>query len=90
MNFDKESKFGRKKNFGGGGGGGGGRLVEKAASSIGKWVFPIYKYIITHKISSSLFLWFTTFKTNKRSNGQERDITPQIFYGNHSKVNQVI
>ena len=51
MNFDKESKSG---NFffiilaeeGGG-------VDEKGASSKGKYVFPIYKYIITYKISSS-------------------------------------
>ena len=64
-------------------------MVEKSASSIGKWevgIPYIYEYIITYKISSSLFLWFTSFKTNR----QERDITPQIFYGIHSKVNQVI
>ena len=29
--------------------GGGG--VEKGASSLGKHIFPIYKYIITYKIS---------------------------------------
>ena len=29
----------------------------------GKYIFPIYKYIITYKISSSCFLWFTSFKT---------------------------
>ena len=41
-------------------------VVEKGASSVCKWVFPIYKYIITHKISSSYFLWFTCFKTKNR------------------------
>ena len=73
MNFDKASKSGKKKIFffgGGGGGEGGGSVVEKGASSLGKYIFPIYKYIITYKISSSYFLWFTSFKTNKRSNRQ--------------------
>ena len=65
-------------------------MVEKGASSLGKYIFPIYKYIITYRISSSYFLWFTSFKTNKRSNRQERKITPKIFYGIHSKVKEVI
>ena len=72
MKFDKASKSG-KKNFGGEGGGGGrgrGSVVEKGASSLGKYIFLIYKYIITYKISNSYFLWFTSFKTNKRSNRQ--------------------
>ena len=64
-------------------------MVEKGAS-ISKEVIPIYKYIITYKISGSYFLWFTSFKTNKSKNRHERGITPQIFYGIHSKVNQVI
>ena len=68
----------------------GGSVVEKGASTLGKYVFPIYKYIITYKISSSYFLWFTSFKTNKRRNRQERDITPEIFHRIHSKVNEVI
>ena len=54
-------------------------MVEKGASSLGKYIFPIYKYIITYKISSSYFLWFTSVKTNKMSNRQERDITPKYF-----------
>ena len=54
-------------------------MVEKGASSLGKYIFPIYKYIITYRISSSYFPWFNSFKTNKRSNRQERDITPKIF-----------
>ena len=56
MNFDKESKSGINFFFffwGGGGGDGGGSVVEKGASSMGKYVFPIYEYIITYKISSS-------------------------------------
>ena len=89
MKFDKASKSG-KKFFWRGWGGGGGTVVEKGASSLGKYIFPIYKHIITYKISSSYFLWFTSFKTNKRSNRQERDITPEIFHGIHSKVNEVI
>ena len=63
MNFDKESKSGKKYFLAGGGGGG--SVVEKGASSLGKYIFPIYKYIITYKISSSFFLWFTSVKTNK-------------------------
>ena len=59
-------------------------VVEKGASSLGKYIFPIYRYIIAYKISSSYFLWFTSF------NRQERDITPEIFYGIHSKVNEFI
>ena len=65
-------------------------MVEKAASSLGQYIFPIYKYMITYKISSSYFQWFTSFKTNKRSNRQERGITPEIFYGIHSKADEVI
>ena len=93
MNFDKASKSGKKNIFfwrGVGGRGGPGGVVEKGASSLGKYIFPIYKYIITYRISSSYFMWFTSFKTNKRSNRQERDITPKIFYGIHSKVKEVI
>ena len=93
MNFDKASKSGKKKIFLAGVGereGGGGAGVEKGASSLGKYIFPIYKYIITYRISSSYFMWFTSFKTNKRSNRQERDRTPKIFYGIHSKVKEVI
>ena len=96
MNFDKASKSGKKNFFGGGGGGGGGTwgaggVVEKGgASSLGKYIFPIYKYIITYRISSSYFMWFNSFKTDKRSNRQERDIPPKIFYGIHSKVKEVI
>ena len=65
-------------------------MIEKGASSLGKYIFPIYKYIITYKISSSYFLWLISFKTNKNSNRKERDITPEIFYGIHSKVKKVI
>ena len=92
MNFDKASKSGKKNIFfgRGGGGGGAGGVVEKGASSLGKYIFPIYKYIITYRISSSYFMWFTSFKTNKKSNRQERDITPKLFYGIHSKVKEVI
>ena len=93
MNFDKASKSGKKFFFfggGWGGRGGPGGVVEKGASSLGKCIFPIYKYIITYRISSSYFMWFTSFKTNKRSNRQERDITPKIFNGIHSKVKEVI
>ena len=67
-------------------GGGGGSVVEKGASSLGKYIFPVYKYIVTYRISSSYFLWFTSFKTNKRSNRQGRDITPEISYGITQKL----
>ena len=56
---------------------------EEEVSSLGKWV---YIYII----SNSLFQWSTSFKTNKRSNGQERDVTPQTIYGIKSKLTLVI
>ena len=52
--IDKKSKSG-KIIFGGWGGGGGGGMVsvvENDASSVGKKVFLIYKYIISYKISS--------------------------------------
>ena len=52
--------------------------------------YSLYIYIYIYKISRSLFQWFTSFKTNKRSNRQERDITPPMFYRIQSKVNQVI
>ena len=87
MNFDKVSKSGKYLFFlaGAGGGGDGERVVEKGTSSVGKWIFPIYKYIITYKISSFHFLWLTSFKTNERSNRQERDITPENILRNSLK-----
>ena len=48
MNFDKASKSGKKIFFffgGGGGDVGGGGVVEKGASSLGKYIFPIYNHI---------------------------------------------
>ena len=44
-------------------------MVEKGASSVGKQVFPIYKYILTYKISSSYFLWFNSSIVLKQTKG---------------------
>ena len=87
MNLTKHPNLEKNIFFGRGAGGG---VVEKGASSLGKYIFPIYKYIISYRVSSSYFLWFTSFKTNKRNNRQERDITPEVFYGIHPKVKEVI
>ena len=39
-----------------------------------------------YKISSSWLKWFSSFNTNKRSNGQQTDITLPMFHGIKSKV----
>ena len=47
------------------GGRGGGSVVEKGASSVGKYVIPSYKYIINYhinyEISSSKYFFFVFF-----------------------------
>ena len=78
----KQNSFARLE----GGGGGGGGVTSVSAALVSRH----FLYLIIYKISSSYFRWFTSFKTNKRSNGQERDVTLQMFYGIQSKVNQVI
>ena len=57
MNFDKESKSGKKNRPGEGGV----SVVENGASRVGKLVFPIYECIITYKIQSSKFLNFLKY-----------------------------
>ena len=39
-----------------------------------------------YKISSAWLKWFSSFNTNKRSNGWVRGITLPMFYGIQSKV----
>ena len=92
MNFDKESKS-EEFFFLGGGGGGGGRKRggEKGDSNRGKNTKNnryslIFCAHALYKISSSWLRWFSSFNTNKRSNGQVRDITLPMFYGIQSKV----
>ena len=95
MNFDRESKS-EDFFFGGGGGGGGGKGRERGG---GGGFHPEKKentknnrYSLTfcahalYKISSSWRKWFSSFNTNKRSNGQVRRITLPMFYRIQSKV----
>ena len=65
-------------------GGGGGREEEEGDSNIDNRLFFCAHAL--HKISSSLLKWFSSFNTNKRSNGQVRGITLPMFYGIQSKV----
>ena len=93
MNFDKESKseeffffffFLR--------GGGGGVVVEEGDSNRKKENTKNNKYLLIfcahalYKISNSWLKWFSSFNTNKRSNGQVRGITLPMFYRIQSKV----
>ena len=39
-----------------------------------------------YKISSSWLKWYSSFNTNKRSNGQVRGITLPMFYGIQSVI----
>ena len=93
MNFDKNPNL-KKKNMiiigfffvvWGGGGGGLFRLKKKPTKTIGIRVF-FCSYSISYKISSFWLKWFSSFSTNKRSNGQVRGITLPMFYGIQSKV----
>ena len=56
MNFDKASKTGKKKSFwrGWGGRGGPGGVVEKGASSLGKYIFPeFFTVYVTEHVKNS-------------------------------------
>ena len=88
MNFDKESKSEEKKSFflvrGGGGRCGGGREGGGKENNNNKKKNNRYSLIFCahalYKISSSWLKWFSSFNTNKRSNGQVRGRTLPIFY----------
>ena len=75
MNFDKESK---SEEFffslGGGGGGGEGDFRQK---KIG--IRLLFCAHALYKISSSWLKRFSSFNTNKMSNGQVRGITLPVF-----------
>ena len=78
MNFDIESKSEDLFLWGGGGGGVG---VEEGDSNPKKENTKNNRYSLIccahalYKISSSWLKWFSSFNTNKRSNGQVRGIT---------------
>ena len=85
MNLTKNPNLKKKKNFfflGGGGGGGGGDSNRKK----NKRYSLIFCVHALYKISSSWLKWFSSFNTNKRSNGEVRGITLPMFYGIQSKV----
>ena len=76
MNFDKESKF-EEFFFFLGGGGGERRKREGRERGIptgekNNRYSLIYCALPLYKISSSWLKWFSSFNTNKRSNGQVR------------------
>ena len=84
MNFDKESISEDFFFAGRGGGGGVGRdPTKKIQYNSYLLIFCVHAL---YKISSSWFKWFSNFNTNKRSNGQERNITLPMFYGIKSKA----
>ena len=72
MNFDKESISEDFFFFFGRGGGGGG-----GAECSYLLIFCVHT---VYKISSSWLKWFSSFNTNKRSNGQEKDITANVLW----------
>ena len=87
MNFDKESKSEDFFFFLGGGGGGG--RGEGGGGGFQPEKNNRYSFFCAqalYKISSSWLKWFSSFNTNKRSNGQVRGITQPMFYGIQSKV----
>ena len=97
MNFDKESKSEEKKIFfflvvvfGGGGGGEGGGWRRRIPTEKNKTQNNRYLLIFCahapYTISSSWLKRFSSFNTNKRSNGQVRGITLPMFYRIQSKV----
>ena len=93
MNFDKESKSEEFFFFfGGGGGGGGGEWRRGVPTEKKKKTQKNNRYLLIfcahalNKISRSWLKWFSSFKTNKRSNGQVRGITLPMFYRTQSKV----
>ena len=82
MNFDKEFKsedfFLCGVGTEGGGGGGEGRSGGKGVSDRKKKTNMYSLTFCAHglyEISSSYLKWFSSFYTNKTSNGQVRDIT---------------
>ena len=85
--FDKESK---SEDFfvggGGGGGGGGSRRRRRGFPTEKIGIRLLFCAHALYKILSSWFKWFSSFNTNKRSNGQIRGITLPMFYGIQSKV----
>ena len=70
----------------GGVGGGGGGLQPKKKTTKNNRYSLIFCAHALYKISSSWLKWFSSFNTNKRSNGQVRGITVPIFYRIQSKV----
>ena len=97
MDFDKESK---SEDFfffffffcGGGGVGGGEKGSGEGDSNQRKENTKNNRYSLIfcahalYKISSSWLKWFSSFNTNKRSNGQVRGITLPMVYRIQSKV----
>ena len=90
MNFDKE----KTEHFfwRGGGGGGGGERGEGDSNRKKKHTKKNNRYSLIfcahalYKISSSWLKWFSSFNTNKRSNGKVKGISLPMFYGIQSKV----
>ena len=90
MNYDKESK---SEDFffffflGGGGRERGRRGIQTGQKHKKNNRYPLFFCAhVLYKISSSWLKWFSSFNTNKRSNGQVRGITLPMFYGIQSKV----
>ena len=83
MDLDKESKSEEKRIFfflgGAGGGGGGGGFQPKKRKHKKQNVLANFCAHALYKISSSWLKWFSSFKTNKRSNGQVRAKLCQCF-----------
>ena len=75
MNFDKES-ISEEFLIGCGGGVVGFQPIEIKFNSY----LLIFCAHALYKISSSWLKWFSSFNTNKRSNGQERDITANVLW----------
>ena len=65
--------------------GGGGSNRKKENTKINRYSL-IFSAHALYKISSSWLKWFSSFNTNKRSNGQVRGITLPVFYRIQSKV----
>ena len=69
-----------------GGGGEGGGDPNKKKNTKNNSYSLIFNAHALYKISSSWLQWFSSFNTNKRSNGQVRGITLSVFYRIQSKV----